>query len=65
VDVATAIVGGLGTLSLSLGGLVVRGLRNDITSLEKIVHQLDKQVGILIDRDRRRRLEDYEQKESD
>jgi len=66
VDLVTAIVGGLGTVAMSLGGVVVRGLRNDITALEKEVNALNRHVGILLDRDRRKRLQDYNnQNESD
>ena len=63
MDLATAIVGGLGTLAMSLGGFVVRGLRSDIDSLEKIVTRLDKNVYLILNRDRRKRLEDYEREE--
>jgi hypothetical protein len=63
VDLATAIVGGLGSLALSFGGIIVHGLRSDITSLTTTVSTLDKNVGILLDRDRRQRLEDYERKD--
>ncbi len=63
MDVVTAIVGGLGTVVMFLGGLVVRGLRSDISELEKTVYGIDKKVAVILDRDRRKRLEDYEQKE--
>lgn len=53
MDVVSTVVGGLGTLALFFGGIVVRGLRSDITALEKAVAKIDKNVAIVLDRDRR------------
>lgn len=79
MDLATAIVGGLGTLALSAGGLILHGIRDDITRLQEAhtkieddianlgdrlsnrIADIATKVAILLDRDRRKRLEDYEQ----
>lgn len=64
MDVATTVMGGVGTIVLSLVGFIVRSFRGDIATLEKTVRELETHVAVLLDRDRRKRLEDYDNQES-
>lgn len=58
-DLSTEIVGGLATIAFTACGVIIHGLRDDISILEKTVGRLDKAVEILLYKDRQERRRDY------
>ena len=64
VHVLLAVLTGLCTLICAVIGFVVHGFADDQKEHTKRVTALEKAVAVLLDRDRRKRLEDYENERS-